>query len=127
MSGSGITWACISLQTDNHASTPPLGFYRPYALPATQPTASKHRRQSSHYALVDQSEIQVLELSGWDKGATKLEMDETERVVESEVCERLVAAAGTDERRDEDIDRSIRSMAAGATFIWSRSTIILQQ
>ena len=44
-------------------------------------------------------------------------MDETERVVESEVCERLVAAAGTDERRDEDIDRSIRSMAAGATFI----------
>jgi len=117
VSGSGITSACISLQTDNHASTPPLGFYRPYAILATQPTASKHRRQSSHYALVDQSEIQVLELSGWDKGATKLEMDETERVVESEVCERLVAAAGTDERRDEDIDRSIRSMAAGATFI----------
>ena len=33
---------CISLQTDNHASTPPLSFYRPDALPATQPTASKH-------------------------------------------------------------------------------------
>jgi len=33
---------CISLQTDNHASTPPLNFYRPDALPATQPTASKH-------------------------------------------------------------------------------------
>ena len=30
-----------SLQTDNHASTPPL---RPNALPATQPAASKHRR-----------------------------------------------------------------------------------
>jgi len=28
-----------SLQTDNHASTPPL---TPDALPATQPTASKH-------------------------------------------------------------------------------------
>ena len=35
---------CTSLQTDNHASTPPLSFYRPDALPATQPTASKHWR-----------------------------------------------------------------------------------
>ena len=32
---------CTSLQTDNHASTPPLSFYRPDALPAAQPTASK--------------------------------------------------------------------------------------
>jgi len=30
------------LQTDSHTSTPPLVFYRPDALPATQPTASKH-------------------------------------------------------------------------------------
>jgi len=30
------------LQTDNHASTPPLYFYRPDALPADQPTACKH-------------------------------------------------------------------------------------
>jgi len=36
---------CTSLQTDNHASMPPLIFYRPDALPATQPTASKHWRQ----------------------------------------------------------------------------------
>ena len=36
---------CTSLQTDNHASTSSLGFYRPDALPATQPTASKHLRQ----------------------------------------------------------------------------------
>jgi len=36
---------CTSLQTDNHASTPPLTFfYRPDALPAAQPTASKHLR-----------------------------------------------------------------------------------
>jgi len=36
---------CTSLQTDNHASTPPLSFfYRPDALPAAQPTASKHWR-----------------------------------------------------------------------------------
>jgi len=33
---------CTSLQADNHASTPPLCFYRPDALPAAQPTASKH-------------------------------------------------------------------------------------
>ena len=33
---------CTSLQTDNHASTIPLCFYRPDALPAAQPTASKH-------------------------------------------------------------------------------------
>ena len=35
---------CTSLQTDNHASTLPLSFYRPDALPAAQPTASKHWR-----------------------------------------------------------------------------------
>ena len=35
---------CTLLQTDNHASTPPVSFYRPDALPATQPTASKHWR-----------------------------------------------------------------------------------
>jgi len=33
---------CTSLQTNNHASTPPLVFYRPDALPVAQPTASKH-------------------------------------------------------------------------------------
>jgi len=34
---------CTLFQTDNHASTPPLKFfYRPDALPAAQPTASKH-------------------------------------------------------------------------------------
>jgi len=37
---------CTLLQTDNHASTPSLGFYRPDALPATQPTALKHWRCS---------------------------------------------------------------------------------
>ena len=47
VSGSGISWAicksaiCIWLQTDNHASTPPL-FYSPDALPAAHPTVSKH-------------------------------------------------------------------------------------
>ena len=39
---------CSSLQTDNHASTSLLGFYRPDALPAAQPTASKHWRHSNN-------------------------------------------------------------------------------
>jgi len=38
----GHMQVCTSLHTDNHASTPPLSFYRPDALPAAQPTASKH-------------------------------------------------------------------------------------
>jgi len=33
---------CTLLQTDNHASTSALSFYRPDALPETQPTVSKH-------------------------------------------------------------------------------------
>jgi len=36
---------CNSLQADDYASTSPLSFYKPDALPATQPTASKHWRQ----------------------------------------------------------------------------------
>jgi len=35
---------CTSLQTDNHASTLSLIFYRPDALPDTQPTVSKYWR-----------------------------------------------------------------------------------
>jgi len=39
----GHMQVCISLQTDNHASNPPLKFfYRLDALPGVQPTASKH-------------------------------------------------------------------------------------
>jgi len=38
----GHMQVCTSLQTDNHASTPSLCFYKPDALPAAQPTASKH-------------------------------------------------------------------------------------
>jgi len=41
----GRMQVCISLQTDNHAGTPPISFYRPDALPDTQPTTSKHWRQ----------------------------------------------------------------------------------
>jgi len=38
----GNMQVCTSIYTDNHASTPLLSFYRPDALPAAQPTASKH-------------------------------------------------------------------------------------
>jgi len=33
---------CTFLQTDNHASTASLNFYRTCALPDAQPTVSKH-------------------------------------------------------------------------------------
>ena len=38
----GRMQVCTSLETDNRASTSSLSFYRPDALPAAQPTASKH-------------------------------------------------------------------------------------
>ena len=38
----GHMQVCTLHQTDNHTSTPPLCFYRPDALSAAQPTASKH-------------------------------------------------------------------------------------
>jgi len=38
----GHMQVCTLLQADNHASTTPLSFYRPDALPATQLTVSKH-------------------------------------------------------------------------------------
>ena len=47
VSGSGISWAVMQVCTlehrrDNHASTPPLCFYKTDGLPAAQPTASKY-------------------------------------------------------------------------------------
>jgi len=38
----GHMQVCTLIHTDNHASTTPLSFYRSDALPATQPTVSKH-------------------------------------------------------------------------------------
>jgi len=45
VSGSGICWAIyasLHLIPNDYANIPPLSFYRPDALPAAQPTASKH-------------------------------------------------------------------------------------
>jgi len=42
----GRIQVCTSLQTDSHASTALLSFYKPDALPAAQPTVSKHCRPS---------------------------------------------------------------------------------
>ena len=56
----GLMQVCISLQTDNHASTPPLEFFTDGwdALPATQPSASKHWRKN-------QKCWKILQLPGW--------------------------------------------------------------
>ena len=56
----GHMQVCTSLQTDDHASTLPLSFFRPDALPATQPTASKHWRQKlTLSSFVQESIIEV--------------------------------------------------------------------
>jgi len=55
----GHMQVCISLQTDNHASTPPLVFYRPDALPAAQPTASKH---GGHFVLNKMTKLIIKQL-----------------------------------------------------------------
>ena len=47
----GHMQVCISLQTDNYASTPPLKFfYRPDALPAAQPNSVKALK---HYVITE--------------------------------------------------------------------------
>ena len=50
---------CTSLQTDNHPSTSLLSFYRPDALPATQPTASKHWRLRQKAVNVSKNSIKI--------------------------------------------------------------------
>ena len=50
----GHMQVCTSLQTDNHASTPPLSFYRPVALPSAQPTVSKHWQTYIHSLVYQQ-------------------------------------------------------------------------
>ena len=52
VSGSGITWAmqvCTSLQTDNHASTPPLSFLQA-GCPSCRPTNSVKALKTPIYA-----------------------------------------------------------------------------
>jgi len=56
VSGNGISWAmCKSAPRSRQITTPAPHhsvFYRPDALPATQPTASKHWRQNSHRFII---------------------------------------------------------------------------
>ena len=59
---------CTSLQTDNHASTQPLSFYRPDALPAAQPTVSKHWRHIDCIRITriyQQISLSEIRLSSW--------------------------------------------------------------
>jgi len=87
----GHMQVCTLLQTDNHASTQPLSFfYWPDALPAAQPTVSKHWRHiqqkcvqwyssnsnwNSCYELISKTETQnILLIDKWlAKNLLKLE------------------------------------------------------
>jgi len=55
----GHMQVCTSLQTDNHAWTSPLSFYMPDALPAAQPTASKHWRLKEIYETVSRKNLSM--------------------------------------------------------------------
>ena len=61
----GHMQVCTLLETDNHASTPPLCFYRPDALPVAQPTASKHCRQFVFFCFKC---LQCFDTVGWAAG-----------------------------------------------------------
>jgi len=50
---------CTSLKTNNHTRTSSLSFYRPDALPATQPTASKH--WSKFFQIVQDGNVATVE------------------------------------------------------------------
>jgi len=59
----GHMQVCTALQTDNHASTPPLIFYRPDALPAAQPTASNYKKQTKKKVMNTQTYENILHSS----------------------------------------------------------------
>ena len=56
---------CTSLKTDKHASTSPLSFYSPDALPATQPRVSKHGRHNiaANTCYIFRERIQTAEMT----------------------------------------------------------------
>ena len=74
VSGSGISWAvCKSAPRSRQITTPAPHhsvFYRPDALPATQPTASKHWRLSRCYNMLS---IGVHAGAGQEKSRRKLQ------------------------------------------------------
>jgi len=56
----GHMQVCISLQTDNHASTPPLEFFnRPDALPADQTNSVKALKAMLKYKYISQIKYTV--------------------------------------------------------------------
>jgi len=72
---------CTSLQTDNHASTPPLStvFYRPDALPAAQPTVSEHTGMAintTHTHPFNSPLSTTTRVSRYQKGKTNLDFTE---------------------------------------------------
>jgi len=79
VSGSGICWAiCKSAPRSRQITTPVphhLVFYRPDALPATQPTASKHWRHVQHVLVAITSAVwPVHELSNQCLGSLILQL-----------------------------------------------------
>jgi len=60
-----IQTICTSLQTDNHASTPSLNFYRLDALPDAQPTVAINSNKISKASQAGQA-VLMLDTAGHD-------------------------------------------------------------
>ena len=75
MSGSGISWAICqsgtSLQTDNHASTPPLCFLQA-GCPSCRPTNSVKALKAKHWRQQDRENVMLLYMlcAEWWKNAS---------------------------------------------------------
>jgi len=65
VSGSGISWAICKSATRSRQITTPKPhhsvFYRPDALPAAQPTASKHRRNKKCDGTVNKYQLSLID------------------------------------------------------------------
>ena len=85
VSGSGISWAiCKSAPRSRHRSV----FHRPHALPATQPTASKHWRHMSLHYLVK------YECRKWHHSEIRIAINDESRgsIAKNFRCDELLSA-----------------------------------
>jgi len=118
----GYMQVCTSLQTDNHASTPPLCFYRPDALRATQPTASKHWR-NTHSAHILYKLLHYWSVS-WSykcwKHSTKIKIRELFKEWTDRLSERKSSRTGSGRRQNSGC--SMRK--SGWCSVWSYLSMI---
>jgi len=71
---------CTLTKTHNHASIPPLSFYRLDSLPAAQPTASKHLNTYENCIYVTSSEGLVADVCDDDRSIFSDDVEDCNRI-----------------------------------------------